>query len=119
MRSTAALARKALTVLVTVVFALAVLPLSNAAPAHHGGMSQMVDCAAHCASKDTAPQKTHGTPCKDMANCGRVQSCSTLTAIQQSSVAYIAPIKVAAMPWYAFNIEHGITIRPDNPPPIV
>jgi hypothetical protein len=112
--------RKALTVFLTVVFVFAVQPVS-AMSAHHATMSHAMDCCDHGPMKSHhgMPQKGCDTPCKDMANCNGVQSCSTITAIQQLGVAYMAPIRVAAKPWHAFDIGHGITLRPDNPPPIV
>ena len=114
------IARKALTALMVVVFVFAVQPVS-AMPAHHATMGHVMDCCDHGPTKGHhgMPQKGCDTPCKDMANCNGVQSCSAITAIQQLGIANIAPIRVTAKPWHSFNIGLGITFGPDNPPPIV
>jgi hypothetical protein len=121
MWATRHIARKALSVLLTVVFALALQPAVSAMPAHQNAMSHSMDCCDHGAMKDHhgMPQKGCDTPCKDMANCNGVQSCSSITAVQLVSAAPIAPIGAAAKPWQEFSVGRGITLRPDNPPPIV
>lgn len=115
------IARKALAVLLAVVFMFAVQPVASAMPAHHVAMVHTMDCCDHGAVKShhNMPQKGCDTPCKDMANCNGVQSCSTITAIEQFGVAQVTPIRLAAKPWHAFSIGQGITLRPDNPPPII
>jgi hypothetical protein len=113
--------RKAFAVFLAVVFVLAVQPVASATPAHHATMNHTMNCCDHGPTKShhSMPQKGCDTPCKDMANCNGVQSCSATTAIQQPGVAYIAPIRLVARSWQTFNIRHGISVSPDNPPPIV
>ncbi len=122
-RIVSGLVKRIIALLIAAVFLVATQPGSMAMPATstHTAM-QMTNC---CGSQETAkcdhgqPMQKHGSPCKDMANCIGMLNCMTFTAISQSQAAVEPHSLTAPRTWHSFKFEAGITLPPDNPPPIV
>ena len=126
MRTRVSITRKIVAMVTAAVLLLATEPAALAMPAtpmHHTmqpEMMQMMGCASHesMACDHAMPQHERGAPCKDMANCLGMLSCIALAAVPPNA-ATIAPLALTAtQSWRLYDIGPGITLQPDNPPPI-
>lgn len=113
MRSRIPSLRALISLFVALAFAIAVTPGSMAMPAPH--TMKHADCAS-MAAPDHAP-KEQGKPCKGMTVCLGMLSCFGMAAIvaQHFTLARLAD---DASPLRLHQIVSGLTIPPDDRPPI-
>ncbi len=106
--------------LVAAVFVIAAEPGVMAMPAPQAAKHIMtMDCAGQATPgcDHMKSQKEHGTPCKNMAICVGMMSCFGMAAIP----ADVASLRTAAEKAPAHFVQQtpsGLTLQPDNPPPI-
>jgi hypothetical protein len=110
--------RSLISLFVAAAFVVAVTPGSmGVSPAT--GKSMMADCPFMI----TVPcdhMKAHqeqGTPCKNAGGCLGMLSCYGMAALGTDQVALISPM-MSAVPAPVHEIWVGLTIPPDNRPPI-
>jgi hypothetical protein len=119
------LVRTWISLVIAVVFAIAAMPGSMAMPApkpmsmSHAAHAMSADCSAH----EQAPcdhmkaQKNDGKPCKNMAMCLGLLSCYGMGAVDVAVAA--APVLLETVPVeFVSQTISGLTLTPDNPPPI-
>ncbi len=108
--------RSLISLFVAMVFAIAVTPGSMAMPA---SQPMKMDCSSMAASScdHMNMQKEHGKPCKNMTVCLGMLSCFGMAAV---TVAHITPEVVVLDMRVAIGHQTpgGLTLQPDNPPPI-
>lgn len=61
--------------------------------------------------------KDHGTPCKNMAVCAGMMSCFGMAAIAVDHPVLRTTSKQTAVHFHP-QTTLGLTLQPDNPPPI-
>jgi len=113
-----------ISLVIAVVFAIAAMPGSMAMPAPKpashamtmsGAMSGMHECCAH-----VAPMKAHpdgGKPCKNMAMCFGMMTCYGMGAVD-TAVTTAPMLRQTVLVAIVHQSVTGLTLRPDNPPPI-
>ena len=114
------IARKFAAVFMAAILALAVEPAALAMPAPHSATMQAMHCASHekAGCDHSMPQHRRGTPCKNMANCLGMLNCFAMAVMPVDAMATL-PLALAHSPsWHLQDAGPGITIQPDNPPPI-
>lgn len=123
MRSKASSFRTLVSLFVAVVFAIAATPGSMAMPAPKAMDQSMsmagMDCSGK-ASSDCDHMKAHqdqGKPCKNMAACLGMLNCYGMGAVDLAPYSPLPMIREAAVP-ILHQTAAGLTLRPDNPPPI-
>jgi hypothetical protein len=120
MRAKASAVRKFAAVFMAAVLMLAVEPAALAMPAPHSATMQMTSGASHEAAccDHSMPKHDRGTPCKDMTNCLGMLCCLAM-AVAPVDAASLSPLASTLSPsWYVRDLGPGITLQPDNPPPI-
>ena len=103
------------------VFALAVQPAALAMPALRSAAIHATDCASHEATgcDHSMSKQDQGKPCKDVSNCLGMVGCAALAAVSHAAVAALPLRLTGAQSWQLNDAGPGITLQPDNPPPIV
>ncbi|GAA0533804.1 hypothetical protein GCM10008941_11580 [Rhizomicrobium palustre] len=81
---------------------------------HHCDHMQMMKAGHDCAQHKT---KEQGSPCKNMAACMGVLGCFGVVAIDFVQVHAFVPARGAAVAITHQSVQ-GLSLRPDNPPPI-
>jgi hypothetical protein len=114
--------RTVISLLVALVFAIAATPGSMAMPAAQNHvMSQMADCGAgkamHCDHMKSGHEMP-GKPCKNMAACLGMLNCFGMGFVDFVQPEVQVPSRASAMA-FTHQTVTGLTLRPDNPPPIV
>lgn len=115
--------RTVLSLLLAGVFAIAAMPGSMAMPAPQPAMPAMAGmehCAGMAADTSNPCDQSHhdqGVPCKNMAACLGMLSCFGMGAVDVSSVAAPPAFAEPAVA-IAHQTVSGLTLQPDNPPPI-
>ncbi len=123
MRSKASPFRALISLFVAVVFAIAATPGSMAMPAPKAASHAMSMAGMDCSSKASTAcdhMKAHqdqGKPCKNMAACLGMLNCFGMGAVDFTQLSPLPAMADAAMP-IAHQTAAGLTLRPDNPPPI-
>jgi len=126
MRTRISISRKIVALVAAAILLLATEPAAlamPAAPMHHAmqpAMMQMMGCASHESTgcDQGMPQHDRGVPCKDMANCLGMLSCIALAAVPHNAATIAPHAPTATQSWRLYDIGPGITLQPDNPPPI-
>jgi len=126
MRIQVSITRKIVAMMTAAILLLATEPAALAMPAtpmHHTmqpAMMQMMGCTSHESRgcDHVMPQHERGAPCKDMANCLGMLSCIALAAVPHNAATIMPLALTATQSWRLYDIEPGITLQPDNPPPI-
>lgn len=106
--------------LVAAVFVIAAEPGVMAMPAPHAAKQSMtMDCSSQATPgcDHMKPQKDHGTPCKNMAICAGMMSCFGMAAVA-ADVASLRTAAGQAPVHFVQQTPSGLTLQPDNPPPI-
>jgi hypothetical protein len=122
MRSKQGSFRALVSLFVAVVFAVAATPGSMAMPAagQHGMNAAMaMDCSAATACDHMMkPGSEQGQPCKNMAVCLGMLACFGMAAVDTPAML---PLPAPANDQMAIAHQNvsGLTLRPENPPPIV
>jgi hypothetical protein len=103
---------------VAVVFAIAAEPGVMAMPAPAKNIMTM-SCAdeAMPGCDHMKVPKDHGTPCKNMALCAGMMSCFGMAAIVVDHPLLRTRSKQTAVHFIP-QTTLGLTLQPDNPPPI-
>ena len=119
-RAKVSVLRKFAAVLVAAVLALALQPAALAMPAPHSAPMQAMHHASHgkVCCDHSMPQRNRDMPCKDMANCLGMLSCIALAAVPHNAATIAPHAPTATQSWRLYDIGPGITLQPDNPPPI-
>lgn len=116
MRSKQSPFRTFISLFVAVVFAISVTPGAMAMPASH---AMNMDCSSMAAPScdHMKADKEQGKPCKNMALCFGMLGCYGMAALD---IAHVAPLPPTADAPVAIAVQHvsGLTLQPDNPPPI-
>lgn len=117
MRSRIPSLRTLVSLFVAVVFAIAVTPGSMAMPAPQQTMK--MDCASMAAPScdHTKSHKDHGSPCKSMAACLGMLNCFGMAAVDVAPAARL-PMTSDVHVAISHQTLSGLTLTPDNPPPI-
>jgi|GEM_PF-1179799 len=118
--------RAVLSLFVAMVFAIAATPGSMAMPQpSHQMQSHMQMMAGDCAQMHCdhmkamkSAGKEQGKPCKNMAACLGMLSCYNMAAVGFVMPEAFIPPRDALVAFSHQDIS-GLTLRPDNPPPIV
>jgi hypothetical protein len=118
-------ARTWISLVIALVFAIAAMPgaMAMPAPTSHASHSMAVASVKDCCAQGQSPcqhmkaHKDHGKPCKNMVICLGMLNCFGMGAIDVAAAA--PPVLLQDMP---VAISHqtvsGLTLTPDNPPPI-
>ncbi len=113
--------KKIAAAVMAVFLAVAAEPAAIAVPAHQAPAVQMMHPMSHgmpCCDPSIARHK-HGTPCKDMGIC----LCALIggaAAVIPANVPVTFPLASYRLAsWHLHDAGPGITLKPDNPPPIV
>jgi hypothetical protein len=108
--------RSLISLLVAVVFAIAATPGSMAMPVPH---AMKMDCASMSAPScdHMKSHKDQGKPCKNMAVCLGMLSCFGMAAIATQHFTF-SSVAMSERPLALRQIVHGLTIPPDDRPPI-
>lgn len=108
--------RSLISLFVAVVFAIAVTPGSMAMPAPH---AMKMDCASMVAPScdHMKPHKDQGSPCKGMTACLGMLNCFGMAALDITHVERL-PITFDVHVAISHQTVSGLTLQPDNPPPI-
>lgn len=117
--------RALLSLLVAVVFAIAAEPGAMAMPQPHKmamptmEMAAMTACGmqADAGCDHMKPQKSEQSPCKSMAVCMGLLSCFGIAAIAADH-PFVADAPARLSLLRAYQPGFGLTVPPDNPPPI-
>jgi uncharacterized protein involved in copper resistance len=123
MRSKASPFRTLISLFVAAVFTIAVMPGSMAMPAPKAADHAMSMTGMDCSGKNSADcdhMKAHqdqGKPCRNMAACLGMLSCFGMGAIETAQVSYL-PALADVAPAIVQQATSGLTLIPDNPPPI-
>ncbi len=119
MRAALDIVRRFLTVVLAVVFAFAA-PLASAAPVHDAHSTHAMHCGPRAKIKchHSMPQNGRDAPCKDMANCGGMLNSTSFAAITNDKSPVVGPALAGRQLWQTCDLGTGITLQPDNPPPI-
>jgi hypothetical protein len=108
--------RVLISILMAVVFVIAVEPGVMAMPAPQ---AMKMDCsgkAAPACDHMKAPKDT-GTPCKNMSICVGMLNCFGMAAVAADHPSPLAATARATVPFLQ-QTASGLTLQPDNPPPI-
>jgi hypothetical protein len=103
---------------VALVFTIAAMPGAMAmpvAPASHV-MTGMNDCCGQMGAPIKSG-KEQNSPCKDMAVCFGMMSCYGIAALPIVSIAVVQAPQRNAPPVVSQPVS-GLTVPPDDPPPI-
>lgn len=119
------MSKRFVAVFVTVLMTLSLSSTVMAMPAPHQTMAQAStaasnDCAmaGKMARMQAKAQQHPGMPCNCMGNCPDMASCSVAAVLPVLS-RVVVPTAMARLPvWRRFDERPGITLQPDNPPPI-
>lgn len=116
MRSRILSLRSLVSLFVAVVFAIAVTPGSMAMPAPQ---TMKMDCASMAAPScdHMKSHKDQGKPCKSMAVCLGMLNCFGMAAVDIAPVARL-PVTFDVHVAISHQAVSGLTLTPDNPPPI-
>jgi hypothetical protein len=106
--------------MVAVVFAIAtepgVMAMPQSAPHNMVMNGTAMTCCDH--QKPEKPsQNESGTPCKNMAVCGGMMSCFGMAALAVDHPLLRTSSKQTAVHFHPQTAQ-GLTLQPDNPPPI-
>jgi energy-converting hydrogenase Eha subunit H len=120
MRSKRLSLRAMISALVAVVFAIAAEPGVMAMPAtqplHHAATMSCADEGMPGCDHMKLP-KEKDAPCKNMAFCAGMMSCFGMAAIAVENPQPRIPSKQTAVHFHP-QTTVGLTLQPDNPPPI-
>ena len=121
MRTGNRLVRSWISLVIAVVFAITAMPGAMAMPAPKPmsphAMSGLHECCAQLHAAPMKAQKDTGKPSKNMAVCFGMMTCYGMGAIDTAVTA--APMLLQSMPVaIAHQSIAGLTLQPDNPPPI-
>jgi hypothetical protein len=111
--------RAMISALVAVVFAIAAEPGVMAMPAAQPQHAMTMSCAdeAMPGCDHMKLPKEKDAPCKNMAFCAGMMSCFGMAAIAVDHPQLRIPSKQAAVHFHP-QTTLGLTLQPDNPPPI-
>ena len=120
MRAKASIARKFAAVLLATILALALEPAALVMPAPHSTAMQMPNCASHetMGCDHAMPKHERGAPCKDMTNCLGMLCCLAMAVVSADAASALPLASPRSPSWFVRDIGPGITLQPDNPPPI-
>lgn len=115
--------KRFVTLLIAAIFLLAVQPGTMAMPVVYS--HSMSTHVTHSMSQQnmecdhSMPMQKHGNPCKDMGCCMGMLSCFGIAAAVPGGAAVILQLSLTAtQAWPTRDLGLGITLAPDNPPPI-
>jgi hypothetical protein len=116
MRSRIPFLRSLISLFIAVVFAIAVTPGSMAMTAPQ---TMKMDCASMAAPScdHMSSHKDQGKPCKNMAVCLGMLSCFGMAAVDVAHVVRL-PVTFDVHVTISHQTLSGLTLTPDNPPPI-
>jgi hypothetical protein len=108
--------RALISAVVALVFAVAVEPGVMAMPAPQ---AMTMDCSGKAAPAcdHMKMQKEKGTPCKGMSVCAGMLSCFGMAAVAAEHVS-LRTVAARAPAIHLYQTASGLTLQPDNPPPI-
>lgn len=114
--------RALISLLVAVVFTIAATPGSMAMPApkpmgHAMSMAGM-DCAGKAGCDHMKAHQDQGKPCKNMAGCLGMLNCFGMGAVDVGALSSPLPVIAEVAVPILHQTAAGLTLRPDNPPPI-
>ena len=95
------------------------MPMPHQAMAQTG-MAASKDCAmaGKMARAHTPSQQHRDMPCNCMGNCPDMASCSVAAVLPAPSRVAIPTTIIRHPVWHRLDGRTGITLQPDNPPPI-
>ena len=120
MRMRSLIARTGAALAAAVFLVLAAGPAASAMTASHPTMIQTVDCVFQELTPGDHSMSGHdgNMPCKNMANCPGMLNCSVAAVVPVDAVATLPPAPTGSPSWHLDGAGPGITLEPDNPPPI-
>ncbi len=108
--------------LVAVVFTIAATPGSMAMPAPKTMDQSMsmagMDCSGKAGCDHMKAHQDQGKPCKNMAACLGMLNCFGMGAVDVGVASSALPVITEAAVPILHQTVAGLTLRPDNPPPI-
>ncbi len=112
--------RKFAAVFLAAILMLAVEPAALAMPAPHSATMQAMNHDSHGAMgcDQSMPTQERGTPCKHMTNCLGMLNCLAMAVAPADAVSVLPRASTRLPSWFVRDIGPGITLQPDNPPPI-
>jgi len=118
--------RAVLSALLAVVFVIAAEPGAMAMPPMVSQKMMVMDgkamdCCDHDkphSQKNSDSQKDSGTPCKSMAACAGMLSCFGIAAIIDEHSSQVRTSVLYGAIGFPQAVTQGLTLQPDNPPPI-
>lgn len=118
MRMRSSIARKVVALLAAVILVLATEPAAFAMPAPHSATMQTMHCTSDGMACCDHSTPVRGMPCNHMAICLGMLNCLAM-AIVPVDMATASPVALTLSPfWHLREAGSGITLQPDNPPPI-
>jgi hypothetical protein len=113
--------RRWISLVIALVFAIAAMPGSMAMPAPkpvpHHAMMAMDGAHGDCCGEPVKAPKSQDDPCKSMSVCFGMLACYGMAAVHPAAVV-MATADIAAPPMIRHQSVSGLSIPPDDPPPI-